>query len=357
MTERARARRSGRPLGLLALGASVLTCTSDAHAFPYTARQGDTLASLAERFYGRVELEQVIVAANGFENQVPLLSGMRIEIPAVSYVRAEKGDSWTGLAEKLLGTRERSEALALSNDTMPWIPPKAGQEIVVPYPLRYVASRGDSTPSIAYRFLGRRDDAFIIDRFNGLKGDALEPGDVVLVPVTDLALTDDGKEEALAAASRVLGETRGDGQEREARAIRELPLLLGDLRAGNYIETIVRGTELAAGDDMSAETTGNVLFALLTAYVALGETRLSEDTCIEWRRYDPDRVLDPVLVSPKILAACGRAPGPPREAASSATPTSAPSAAPTPRRRTPARSATPTVTATATAREPAEETP
>ncbi len=337
-----------------AFGAWLMTSTTEAHAFPYAAKQGDTLASLAERFYGRVELEQVIVAANGFENQVPLLSGMRIEIPAVSYVRAEKGDSWTGLAERFLGTRERSEALALSNDTMPWIPPKAGQEIVVPYPLRYVAARGDSTASVAYRFLGRRDDAFIIDRFNGLKGDALVPGDVVLVPVTALALTDEGKEEALTSAARVLGETRGDGRERESRAIRELPQLRADLRAGNYIETIVRGTELAAGDDMSAETTADVLFALLTAYVALGEERLAEDTCIEWRRSDPDRVLDPVFVSPKILAACGRAPGPPRVSSSAAA--SAEPSAPNPPRPRGVPRAMPSTTASARSREP-EETP
>lgn len=326
--------RGFRPAPLVgAIVALAITHATPASAFPYTARQGDTLASLAERFYGRVELEQVIVAANGFENQVPLLTGMRIEIPAVSHVRAESGDTWTGLAERLLGTRQRSEALALSNDTMPWIPPKAGQEIVVPYPLRYVAGRGDSASSVAYRFLGRRDDAHIILRFNGLKDDALEPGDVLLVPVTDLALTDDGKEQALLAATRVLGETRGDGADREARARRELPALRADLRNGNYIETIVRGTELVAGDDMSDETTAEVLFALLTAYVALGEARLAEDTCIEWRRHDPDRVLDPIVVSPKILAACGRAPGPPRIVTSASAEPLAPSASARPTAR------------------------
>ena len=36
---------------------------SEASAFPYTAQRGDTLAEMAERFYGKVEMEKVLVAA------------------------------------------------------------------------------------------------------------------------------------------------------------------------------------------------------------------------------------------------------------------------------------------------------
>ena len=290
----------------------------EAAAFPYTAEPGDTLASLSERFYGKVELEKVIVAANGFENQVPLLPGMRIEVPAVSFVRAEKTDSWAGLAESLLGNPARAEALALSNDTMPWIPPKPGQEIVVPYPLRYVAARGDSTASIAYRFLGKRDHSYVIDRFNDLRGATLEPGDVVLVPVTDLALTDEGREAALDAVERVLGETRGEGRDHEERAVRELPRLKLAVRQGQYVEAVALANQLGFTEDMSDEVTASVLFELVKAYVALGENSLASETCVEWRRRAIEVVLDPIWVSPKVLSACANSPAPKPETSASA---------------------------------------
>ena len=35
---------------------------------------------------------------------------------------------------------------------MPWVPPVTGREIVVPYPLRYVVKKGESTLSVAYHF-------------------------------------------------------------------------------------------------------------------------------------------------------------------------------------------------------------
>lgn len=280
----------------------------DVAAFPYTAVRGDTLASVSERFYGRVELEKVVVAANGFENKVPLLPGMRVEIPAVSFVAVQRGDSWETLAEQHLGDARRAEALALSNDSMPWIRPKLGREIVLPYPLRVVAGRGDSTSSIAYRFLGKRDHGFVVDRFNHLGGDPVEPGDVLLVPVTDLVLTDAGREEALRAARRVLGETGGEAAALEERATRELPLLRADVRAGRYVEAVARANQLLSSDSLSSELTASILFELVVAYVAVDARALAEEACVDWRRHAEEVALDPVWVSPKVLAACAKAP-------------------------------------------------
>ncbi len=298
--------------------------SGDAAAFPYTAVRGDTLASVSERFYGRVELEKVVVAANGFENQVPLLPGMRLEIPAVTFVKIQQGDSWESLAEQHLGDGRRAEALALSNDSMPWVPPKLGKEIVLPYPLRVVAGRGDSTSSIAYRFLGKRDHGFVVDRFNHLGGDPVEPGDVLLVPVTDLVLTDLGRDEAQRAARRVLGETGGEAAALEERATRELPLLRADVRGGRYVEAVARANQLLSSESLSSELTASLLFELVVAYVALDARTLAEETCVDWRRHAEEVKLDPVWVSPKVLAACAKAPPPVATPSASAAPSASP---------------------------------
>lgn len=282
--------------------------TDEADAFPYTAQRGDTLAEIAERFYGRVEMEKVLVAANGFEDDVPLLPGMRVEVPAVSHYRVVQGATWNTLAETLLGDARRGEALALSNDTMPWIPPAPGAEIVVPYPLRYVARRGDSTLSIAYRFLGKRDHAYVIDRYNNLKGEPLEPGDVVLIPVVDLTLTDEGRGAARRSQAIVLGEGAGDDTDAQQRAVRELPQLASEIRKGLYLEAIVRGNQLLGAGRLADAQMASIHFALVESYVALGHTELARLACAEWRRFDPDTPLDPIEISPKILTACGSAP-------------------------------------------------
>lgn len=308
-------RRSPAKAALLAPLVALLAIGSPrgAQAFPYTAQRGDTLARLAERFYGRVEMEKVIVAANGLEDDVPLIAGMRIEIPAVSHYRVKKGESWTSLAETLLGEPKRGEALALSNDTMPWVPPAPGREITVPYPLRYVVRGGDSTLSIAYRFLGKRDHAYVIDRYNALKGEPVEPGDVILVPVTDLALTDEGRESATKSLGIVAGEGRGDDADAQERADREIPLLTSEVRGGHYVEAVARGNQLLGAGALTDEQASRVHFSLIEAYVALGNYRLAELACAEWRRVDPDTPLDPIEHSPKILRACTAAPIDPQQ--------------------------------------------
>src|SRR5690349_18814532 len=123
-------------------------------AFPYVAKRGETLAMLSLRFYGRVDKEKVLVTANGLRDGAPVVPGTRLEVPTVSHHRVERGETWESLAELYLGEPKRAEALALGNETMPWLPVESGREIVVPYVLRVVSAPGDSTPSLAYSYLG-----------------------------------------------------------------------------------------------------------------------------------------------------------------------------------------------------------
>ena len=76
----------------LALGAAT---AAPAHAFPHVVRPGETLAQIAERTYGRIEMEQLLVAANGLDagRGVPIVAGMRLEIPAVGHRRASASDT------------------------------------------------------------------------------------------------------------------------------------------------------------------------------------------------------------------------------------------------------------------------
>lgn len=278
-------------------------------AFPLIVRKGDTLARIAERVYGRVELEQVLVAANSLDaaGGVPIIAGMRLEVPAVSHRRVMPGESWSSLALELLGDSERSDVLAMSNDAMPWLPPTEGQEIVVPYNLTYVARAGDSTLTIAYRFLGERDKAWQLDRYNHLKGKPLRRGDVVLVPLTNLPLTPEGKELAAGSFSLVRSEGGGRARDAQRRAEAELPALAGDVREGRFVEAVSRANRILGYGELTRAQTATIYKLLTECYVALDAIGLAETACRSWRAADPAAELDPIELSPKILRACTQA--------------------------------------------------
>jgi plasmid stability protein len=288
--------------------ACALPCGS-AEAFPHVVKRGETLARIAERIYGRVEMEQLLVAANALdlEGGVPIVPGMRLEIPAIEHHRVASAETWASLAAEFLGDEERSDVLALANDSMPWLPPAIGQEIRIPYNLRVIARDGDSTLTYAYRFLGERDKAWMLDRYNRLKGRKLERGDVVLVPLHDLPLTPLGKDEAASAGALVRSEGAGRAREAQRRADAELPQLVSDVRGGRYVDAIARGNRLLGLGDLSKPQLAAIHRQLTEAYVALDSVGLAETSCAAWREADPAIIFDPIELSPKILRVCAGA--------------------------------------------------
>jgi len=275
-------------------------------AFVHVVRQGGTVARIAERVYGRVELERVIVAANGLDRHAgtALVPGMRLEVPAVGYHRVQPGERWTALAASLLGAAHRGDVLARLNGSHPWLRPTIGQELIVPYNLRFVARQGDTTQAVAYRFLGRRDEAWVVASYNRLQRARLRQGEVILVPLTDLPLSEQGKREAEAAGARACTQAQGQARQAQRAAAEELPKLLGDVRRGRYVEAVRRGNLLLGRQGLTLPQKAAVHRQLTEAYVALGAVGLAASACRSWRAADPHAALDPVELSPKILAAC-----------------------------------------------------
>ena len=309
-----------------------MTSAATAGAFPHVVQEGETVAQLAERIYGRLELERVIVAANALDARGAsgVVPGMRLELPAVGHHIVLPGETWQSIAAEALGSGKRGEVLAQLNGAQGWLAPAAGSAIIVPYALRYVASNADTTQTVAYRFLGHRDRAWVVGTYNGLKRAKLKQGEVLLVPLTDLALTEEGRREALAAESLV--HTQAGGQAREAQRVAEsrIPQLVADVRHGRYVEAVRRGEGLLASAGLSRPQRAVVYRQLTEAYVALEADGLAADACAEWRRADAAARLDPVALSPKIIRACAAASFEPSAAptASATAATAATSAAP-----------------------------
>lgn len=327
---------------LLALALALCAADGEAAAFPHVVKRGETLADIAQRTYGKVEVEAVLVVANGLDAHggATIQPGMRLELPAVEHHVVRSGEGWTGLAERFLGRAERADVLAFANGGNTWIPPEEGRELAIPYNLRYVVAPGDSTLGVAYRFLGAREKAWMLDHYNGLRGRNVREGDVLLVPISDLVLTPEGKREAREAAERLASGAAGEERAAQARALAELPALRKDVEDGRWASAIARGSRMLGGPSLSRSQVADVQRWLTEAFVAEGELELATAACAEWLRADPRAELDPIELSPKVVRACtaalGRAPprargrAEPAASASASAPASASARAPAP---------------------------
>jgi hypothetical protein len=300
-----RARRRLRGLGTCVVVALTLLYAAPSPAFPLVVQKDDTLAGIAQRVYGRVEYEGLLVSANGLEAHggIAITPGMRLEIPALAYRRVAPGDTWVGLATALLGTAARAPLLAFANDGKPWLAPTENAEILIPYNLRFVAEGGENILDVAERFLGDKKHAWMLAGYNGIQNVLLEPGQLILIPLTDLTLTAAGQQ----AARGALEGWGGIGSERraeQAAASAELPALLADVRSGRYTEAVARGVALLVGSALTTPQRAAVQRQLLEAYAALGAPGRAADACREWRRAAPRARIDPLEMSPKLVAAC-----------------------------------------------------
>ncbi|MCS6799789.1 MAG: LysM peptidoglycan-binding domain-containing protein [Myxococcota bacterium] len=306
-------RTYGRRVALLALLASSATSVAartGAQPTPvvHVVRPGETLASIAQRYYGDPRRESVLVAENGLQAQggSPIVVGMRLLVPHVAFERVREGESWASLAERHYGDARRAFVLAEHNGASTSTPPDVGAEILVPYPLRHVASQTDTLRRVAEVYYGPGDEgARVLRRFNGLRGNRLVRGQIVLVPLADLRLSQEGLE----LAERMTGQRVAAGELRELqRAVdAELPVLREHVRRGRYAEAIVAAGRLLGAGELTGNQIVSVQRELAVAFVALDREDLAVDAFVQALRRQPDLELDAVRTSPRVLAALRRA--------------------------------------------------
>ncbi len=285
-----------------------LALAADARAFTHVVQPNDTLASIAERYYGRIQHEKVLVAANALDVKggSPIVPGMRLEVPALGHRRVERGDTWPSLAALLLGSEHRADVLAQANGSKPWLLPEEGALIQIPYNLTLLTDTTDNIINIAYKFMGNSTKAWVLDHYNRLNGRALQRGDVLLVPLVDLPLTDAGKEAAERSARETLSQSSAPKRDVQLKVEAELPALIADVRGGRYVDALTRGNRFLSAGELTHPQLAVIHRQLLEAYVAMGAHGLATAACDAWRKFDTKAVMNPVLLSPKIIEACER---------------------------------------------------
>lgn len=298
-------------LCVLALStALVATDAGDAAAFTHVVSQGETLAQIAITFYGTPRFETALVGANALDahRASAIVPGQPLEIPAPAHYRVETNQTWAELARVHLGDAKRAETLAHANGSVSWVQPSKGQEIEIPAVIAHIAAEDETVGKVAQRYLGDANKGWELDAYNGRKGDQkLSRGEVILVPLTEISLTEEGKKAARLAALRGGTEAGGQVYEAQRKAEAALPSLLADVRGGRYLDALGKGNRLLGTGELTRPQLTVIHRALLDAYVALDAQGLAAASCLAWRNNaSPSEVqLDPRMVSPKVRAACG----------------------------------------------------
>ena len=289
---------------------ALLLAPRPARSFPHIVQKDETLAGLSTRYYGRVQYERIITAANGLLRGMPhgLRPGMILDIPSLSYHQVQKDETWKSLAKTLLGDEERYIVLAQVNDHKPWIQPEVGQLIIIPYNLTWIASDQDSISTLAYRFLGSTKYAYRLVQYNSLGEEGLKRGQVLLLPLSELPLTPEGRAAAERAYARMTEHGQGQIYERQRKATTQVAQLSKDVSGGRYISAVALGNQLLAQAELSQPSRAHVQLLLLQTYVALGARAQARTACEAYRALVPNEKLDPVQTSPKILKLCPNEP-------------------------------------------------
>ena len=290
----------------------------------HEVRPGETLASLAKRYYGSTALGDMLGTYNGLDGKYTGLDGKlepgkTLRLPSGRDYVAHAGDSWSRLAKSQLGDAALAGPLAELNGSSAETPLRIGQQLAIPVLVDYRVTPGDSFARIARRFYGGPNRAGFLQRFNRMSNARwLQVGQLLRVPLTrSLAEPPAPESDRLPAAPAEAARPEKTAGLPSVAAAPVLDELREELRQGNSAysdgsyDTALERLEPLRAEVMargSLPERRELLRYLAFAYVAYGRT---EDACSAYRalmEIEPSPPLDPDRISPKIrdvLARCG----------------------------------------------------
>lgn len=289
------------------MGLAVLAADARAQAvYTHAVQEGDTLASIAQRYYGDPTREAVLREANRMKGPEvnDLLPGSWIFVPIVTFYRVGPDETWKSLAIRFFGREARAAILIEANNGNRRVEPDAGAELLVPYPLRHVVAPGETLAKIAKLYMPDTPTSVKrIRQFN--PGARIERGQVVLVPLFDLKLAAEGRTEASAAFAGAAG--GGAAKAAQDEVENSLPKLIQQVQQAEFAEAVSLANRLLGTQLLTSTQAVTIQKELAVAYVALERPDLAEASFRAALALQPNLEFDTVRTSPRVLDAFNRA--------------------------------------------------
>ena len=292
---------------LLTTALALLSSGAGAQAvYTHAVQEGDTLASIAQRYYGDPTREAVLREANRMKGPSAngLVPGSWIFIPTVAFYHVGKDETWKSIAARFLGREMRAATLIEANSGNRRVEPDEGAELLIPYPLRHVVSPGETLTKIAKMYMP--DSPVSLKRIRQFNAGArIERGQVVLVPLLDLRLAGEGRTEASEAFTLAAGGGATKAAQDEVES--SLPELIEQVQNAKFAEAVSLGNRLLGTQSLTSTQVVTIQKELAVAYVALERTDLAEASFRVALAMQPNLELDTVRTSPRVLEAFNRA--------------------------------------------------
>ncbi|MGB8224458.1 MAG: LysM domain-containing protein [Polyangiales bacterium] len=286
---------------------AVLASSAEAQAvYAHAVQDGDTFASIAQRYYGDPTREAVLREANRMKGfgQSGLVPGSWIFIPMVTFYRVSADETWKSIAAHVYGREVRAATLIEANNGNRRVEPDEGAELLVPYPLPHVVGPGETLAKIASMYMP--DSPVSLKRLRQFNpGARIERGQVVLVPLFDLRLAGEGRAQASAAFARAAG--GGEAKIAQDEVESSLPKLIRMVENGEFAEAVSLGNRLLGTQGLTSSQVVTIQKELAVAYVALERADLAEASFREALALQPNLELDSVRTSPRVLEAFNQA--------------------------------------------------
>jgi LysM repeat protein len=280
-------------IAALVLALFVLVVPCYAGTF-HTIRKGESLATVANAYYGDPGKAIFLMAFNNIEDPLNLKPGRKIELPEIRLHRVEAGDTLALIAKKYLNDARKHRGLAKINRIKDPKSLSPDMTIIIPVEIGYTVRRGDSLSSIARKYYGEADDFTLIAVYNDISDPAnLEPGTHLTLPIFDLRITAE-KKRAEAPVEPSEAPSQGKGSILLEKGVQ-------DYFRGEYLGAVIKlenAVSLGLGEK---ETASKALRFLAYAYIALDERERAKESFRQALSVDPTLDLDPVYVSPKII--------------------------------------------------------
>ncbi len=286
------------------------TLQAQAAVYTHAVQEGDTLASIAQRYYGDPTREAVLREANRLKASGPeaLISGSWLFIPTVSYYRVVEDETWRSIAMRVYGKEARAPALIDANQGSRRVDPDPGTELLVPYPLRHVVAPGETLAKITKLYMP--DTPVSLKRLRQFNpGAAVERGQTVLVPLFDLKLAGEGRAQATEGFLQAAGGGAARAAQTEVEAA--LPELIRQGQQAQFAEAVALGNRLLGLGSLTSTQVVTIQKELAVAYVALERPDLGEAAFRQALALQPNLELDSVRTSPRVLEVFNRAKQPP----------------------------------------------